>query len=83
MAIISRPRRRPFKRVVYPSRPVDCYDIKYLDGGYQDQCLSGCQGAGRLVDVEIREFDVYKNGRWIGRFDNSPRGLIDFAEAMK
>lgn len=82
MAIISRPKpkRRPFKRVIYPSRPVDYYDIKYLDGGYQDQWGVGAQ---RLVDVEIREFDVYKNGRWIGRFDNSPRGLIDFAEAMK
>lgn len=82
---IVKTRRRPFKRVAYPSQPVDCYDIKYLDGGYQDQWPSGSNNANgeRLVDVEIREFDVYKNGRWIGKFDNSPRGLIDFAGAMK
>lgn len=76
----SKYKRRPFKRTIYPSQPVDCYDIKYLDGGYQDQMPKGSE---RLVDVEIREFDVYRNGIWIGRFDNSIRGLIDFAEAMR
>lgn len=81
----SKHRRKPFKRVVYPSKAVDCYDIKYLDGGsYQEPETIGwsAQGEARVVDVEIRRFDVYKNGLWLGTFDNSVRGLLDFAEAM-
>jgi hypothetical protein len=78
-------RRRPFKRTAYPSQPVDCYDIKYLDGGsYQFESYHSSSPEGqRYIDVEIREFDVYKNGKWIGKFDNSPRGLVEFAEAMR
>lgn len=77
---LTKYRRKPFKRVVYPSKAIDCYDIKYLDGGYQDSMHGGNE---RLVDVEIRRFDVYKNGLWLGTFDNSVRGLLDFAEAMR
>lgn len=71
-------KRRPRKRS-YPSQHVDVVDIRYLGGTHQHYH----QRAHDSLDIEVAEFDVYLNGVWKGRFDNSPTGLIDFLEAMK
>jgi hypothetical protein len=71
-----------------PSKPIDVIDVRYRDdGAYQHTAPAhgtiDFPGGRNTVDVEIRSFDVYLNGVWKGKFDNSPRGLIEFAEAMR
>ncbi|UOL48422.1 hypothetical protein [Pseudomonas phage Almagne] len=66
-------RRRPFKRVRYPSQPIDVIEVKYYDTGFYDEG----------IEMTVRPFEVYRNGTWVGTFDTSPRSMVEFAEAVR
>lgn len=73
MAFKIRKRRRPFKRVRYPSQPIDVIEVKYHDTGWYDESL----------EIMVKSFNVYRNGIWVGMFDTSPRSMVEFAEAVR
>lgn len=52
--------------------------IKWLS-----EVLPSVDEDGNWVMSTTREFDVWIDGMYIGKYDTSERGLIDYAEAMR